>query len=206
MHTSAETTSEIDRLVAAAARFLPAQGPIAVFIHHNTLHAFEDRPFEEAVVEAARLLGTEPFLSEARYREELARGRIRMADIDAVLAENEAGAVGRMTAGGRLPLVELHRALLLHAVRDRRSTACGPTSRPRCAGDCSPGAAARRATGAGGTLPTPSCARRSIRRTTGHGPTTSGGSAPTSGMPAWRRHRWPAPVSARCGSRCGSGT
>ncbi len=118
MHTSAETTSEIDRLVAAAARFLPAQGPIAVFIHHNTLHAFEDRPFEEAVVEAARLLGTEPFLSEARYREELARGRIRMADIDAVLAENEAGAVGRMTAGGRLPLVELHRALLLHAVRD----------------------------------------------------------------------------------------
>jgi len=118
MHPSADTRSEIARLVADAARFLPAQGPIAVFIHHNTLHAFEDRPFEEAVVEAARLLGTEPFLTETRYREELARGRIRMADIDAELAVRNAGVPVPALAAGRVPLVDLHRALLLHAVRE----------------------------------------------------------------------------------------
>ena len=39
-------------LIADAARFLPSQGPIDVFIHHNTLHAFESLPFHDAVAVA----------------------------------------------------------------------------------------------------------------------------------------------------------
>src|SRR5215471_15598116 len=61
------------------------QGPIGVFIHHNTLHAFQHRSFEQAVVEAGQLFGAEPYMSESAYRSELARGRIRLEDIDAVL-------------------------------------------------------------------------------------------------------------------------
>src|SRR5205823_12518727 len=56
-------TRVIDRL----APLLPAQGPISIFIHHNTLHAFEDLPFEEAVERAAERLACEPFLAESRY-------------------------------------------------------------------------------------------------------------------------------------------
>lgn len=80
--------SRLDKLrqaVEHVARLLPMQGPIGVFVHHNTLHAFEDLPFEQAVIEASQVFGTEPYMSEAAYRAELARGRIRMEDIDAVL-------------------------------------------------------------------------------------------------------------------------
>jgi len=84
---SAESRREkLRHAVEYAAHLLPMQGPIGVFVHHNTLHAFEDRPFEQAVVEASRLFGAEPYMSEAAYRAELARGRIHLEDIDAVLA------------------------------------------------------------------------------------------------------------------------
>ena len=75
-------------VIQHAAHLLPAQGPITVFIHHNTLHAFEDQPFPEAVVHAARVYGCHPFLPEDRYREELIRGRIRTEDLFAVLLDD----------------------------------------------------------------------------------------------------------------------
>lgn len=71
-----------------ATHLLPSQGPISVFVHHNTLHAFEELPFEEAVLEGGRCYDCEPWLSEDRYRREFQRGRIRIGDIQAVLAED----------------------------------------------------------------------------------------------------------------------
>jgi uncharacterized protein len=71
-----------------AAHLLPAQGPITVFIHHNTLHAFEELPFPEAVARGARVFGCQPYLSEQRYRDELARGRISFDDLEDVLRED----------------------------------------------------------------------------------------------------------------------
>src|SRR5438445_9636739 len=70
-----------------AAHLLPAQGPITVFIHHNTLHAFESQSFEAAVRQGGEIFGCEPFLSEQRYRDALSRGRIRYGDLRAVLEE-----------------------------------------------------------------------------------------------------------------------
>ncbi|MBY0522021.1 MAG: DUF2309 domain-containing protein [Gemmataceae bacterium] len=75
-------------VIEHAGHLLPAQGPITVFIHHNTLHAFEDLPFFEAVEKGAQVFGCEPYLSEERYREELGRGRVRVADVEAVLCED----------------------------------------------------------------------------------------------------------------------
>src|SRR3954451_11682872 len=80
-----------DRLrhaVEHASHLLPAQGPITVFIHHNTLHAFEELPFTEAVKRAARVFGCHPYLTEDRYRDELRRGRIRFPELQAVLRED----------------------------------------------------------------------------------------------------------------------
>lgn len=80
-----DRAERLRQAVEQAAHLLPRQGPIGVFVHHNTLHAFEHLPFEQAVMESWRLTGSEPYMSEAAYRAELARGRIELADIDAVL-------------------------------------------------------------------------------------------------------------------------
>src|SRR5690349_22391836 len=87
-HPSCCDLSRLDRLhraVEQGAHLLPRQGPIGVFVHHNTLHTFEHLPFEEAVKHAARLFGAEPYMSEASYRAEVARRRIQLVDVDAVL-------------------------------------------------------------------------------------------------------------------------
>ena len=68
-----------------ATHLLPAQGPIGVFIHHNTLHAFQHLHFEDAVCEASKVFATEPFLREEVYREHLRNQRIRIEDIETVL-------------------------------------------------------------------------------------------------------------------------
>ena len=72
-----------------AVHYLPAQGPIGVFIHHNTLHAFQHLPFEQAVEQAAQAFKTEPYLSEAAYQAQRACGRILESDVDHVLASEE---------------------------------------------------------------------------------------------------------------------
>lgn len=75
-------------IVAQVSHLLPSQGPIKVFVHHNTLHAFEHQPFEEGVKTGLEVYGCEPYLSEQRYRDELRRGRIRLADLEAVLMDD----------------------------------------------------------------------------------------------------------------------
>ena len=83
---SADCSSDSIRLaIEHAKHYLPTQGPIAVFIHHNTLHAFEHLPFDEAVLDGLRTYGSQPYWQESRYREELARDRIQLHDLEAVL-------------------------------------------------------------------------------------------------------------------------
>src|SRR5690348_10358775 len=102
-------------IVDDLASVLPAQGPISIFIHHNTLHAFEDRPFEDAVEAAAARLGTEPFLAESRYRDKLAAGRILPADVHALL-QAQLGARGAEEVAGIGPRLALWRAVVLHGI------------------------------------------------------------------------------------------
>ena len=101
----------IDRL----AHLLPAQGPISIFIHHNTLHAFEHLAFEEAVEHAAIRLGREPYLAESRYRDKLASGRIRPRDVEGLLVE-QLGAAAAEDVSGVGSRLDLWRAVVLHGI------------------------------------------------------------------------------------------
>ncbi|HSF16705.1 MAG TPA: DUF2309 domain-containing protein [Vicinamibacteria bacterium] len=103
----------LEEAVRRATHLLPAQGPISTFIHHNTLHAFEHLPFEEAVIEAGRLFGCEPFLEKERYRREMTKGRIRLEDVDAVL-ERELGDEAEEMVGGLATRRQIRLAMLRH--------------------------------------------------------------------------------------------
>jgi uncharacterized protein YbcC (UPF0753/DUF2309 family) len=107
------------RLIDRLSHLLPAQGPISIFIHHNTLHALEHLPFEEAVEQAAVRLGCEPYLPESRYRDKLASGRILAADVDALLAE-QLGDRRALDVAGIGSRFDLWRAVVLHGIPDAR--------------------------------------------------------------------------------------
>jgi uncharacterized protein YbcC (UPF0753/DUF2309 family) len=107
----------LTRVIDQLAPLLPAQGPISIFIHHNTLHAFEHLPFEEAVEHAAMRLGREPFLAESRYRDKLASGRIRPRDVEALLRE-QLGASASEDVAGVGSRLEIWRSVVLHGIPD----------------------------------------------------------------------------------------
>ncbi len=110
--------SESIRLaVEHAAHLLPAQGPITAFVHHNTLHAFEDLDFDSAVRKGAKLFGCHPYLPETHYRELLTTGRIRDEDIEAVLIDHLGDRADDLLGflGTRFGL---YRAVLRHSLHD----------------------------------------------------------------------------------------
>jgi len=113
-----EPTATLEMLrecILHAAHLLPAQGPITVFIHHNTLHAFEHRPFDEGVRKAARTFGCQPYLSEAGYRAKLGQGRILWEDIACVLKEYLQG-WGEDPVLSFVSRFELRRTMMEHAL------------------------------------------------------------------------------------------
>ncbi|MBM4070448.1 MAG: DUF2309 domain-containing protein [Planctomycetes bacterium] len=109
--------SSLDRLarlravIEESAHLLPSQGPISVFIHHNTLHALESLPFDEALKQGARIYGCQPYLDESRYRAKLGKGRIRSSDLRMVLGD-DLGDRATENIAGLIPLIELRLAML----------------------------------------------------------------------------------------------
>jgi uncharacterized protein len=82
---SSPDARRLDAALHHAAHVLPDQGPIAVFVHHNTLHAFEKLPFHDAVAQGAETYGARGYLDEDTFRALHASGRITDADLDEAL-------------------------------------------------------------------------------------------------------------------------
>ena len=118
-----EAAVSVAQAVEMAARLLPAQGPIGVFIHHNTLHAFEDLPFDQAVVEGGKQFGCEPYLQASEYRASIASGRIKAAALEAV-ADEELGVSGSRPLVGECTELALLLRLLRYGVPLARGREC----------------------------------------------------------------------------------
>ncbi len=68
--------SEYSQLLNRLKHYLPAQAPLKDFIHHNTLHSFQDLPFSEGIIKAARIFGYTVLLSKAEYQRYYQNGQI----------------------------------------------------------------------------------------------------------------------------------
>lgn len=86
--TDSECRTQLEQTIEHAAHLLPSQGPITVFVHHNTLHSFEEHPFDAAVKQGAVTFGCHPYLPESDYRAKLSAGRILPEDLVAVLIDD----------------------------------------------------------------------------------------------------------------------
>src|SRR3569623_737792 len=107
------TALHVEKLSSEAGALLPMPGPLIAFGFLNTLQGLEHLPFDEGMRKGARLYGCEAYLSEWRYRQKLARGRILPADLSAVLWET-LGNLAEESVGSLATRVRLRLAMLQH--------------------------------------------------------------------------------------------
>lgn len=113
---SQPTEEEIRSMVAHAAHWLPAQGPIEVFVHHNTLHVFEESTFHDAVKSGMARYAANPYFPEQKYRELFDDGRITVEDLKFVI-DRELRNCDRDCASGLNDRGEIRLAMLRHPLQ-----------------------------------------------------------------------------------------
>lgn len=69
--------------------YLPAQAPLKDFIHHNTLHAFQQLKFHDGCGKATKIFGYQTKLQLAEYRALYDSGRIREDVLKRIVSEKK---------------------------------------------------------------------------------------------------------------------
>jgi uncharacterized protein YbcC (UPF0753/DUF2309 family) len=84
-------TSNFDehKVIHELKHFLPAQAPLMDFVHHNTLHAFQNLSFHEALATAHVKLGYQVYFPLETFRSLFEEGRISEAILERTLAEKK---------------------------------------------------------------------------------------------------------------------
>ena len=114
MESPGHNVTPLEQALAAARHILPDQGPIGVFIHHNTLHHFQKLRFHDAVQQAAELTGARPYMELQDFRAAYAKGRVDSADLDYIITQR----LGAAASAALLPgfsRMQLWRALMVDA-------------------------------------------------------------------------------------------
>lgn len=69
--------------------YLPAQNPLKDFVHHNTLHAFQEKHFFTALHEASQIFGYKTYLSLEYFRIRYSKKEINATILNQVIAKNK---------------------------------------------------------------------------------------------------------------------
>ncbi len=85
----------IDAIISSLKHYLPAQAPLKDFVHHNTLHAFQHLPFDEARTQASSIFGYRMSMSLTKFRSMFDAREISEAILEHVIvAEKGDAALG----------------------------------------------------------------------------------------------------------------
>lgn len=113
-HSSGHDAHWLSDVLHDVGHHLPDQGPIHVFVHHNTLHALQHLPFHDALVASHEMDGGPGYRSPAFYRQEYARGRINESDLKEALSRFLGERANEKV--GPLTLFEIYRLVLVHGI------------------------------------------------------------------------------------------
>lgn len=69
--------------------YLPAQAPLKDFIHHNTLHAFQNLKWDTAIRRAEKMFGYKVSLSLDEYRNLYKTGKIKKENLERITSERK---------------------------------------------------------------------------------------------------------------------
>jgi len=74
--TTAELRAHLRQVIEHFEHVLPGQAAIKDFVHHNTLHGFQQLPFPRALAAAHQVTGAYGYLPEEQFRRYYQEGRI----------------------------------------------------------------------------------------------------------------------------------
>lgn len=81
-----------EQVLHRLAHYLPSQTPLKDFIHHNSLHAFQDMKFYDAIFKASKMFGCQVTLQLNEYRKLFKIGRIRRDILEEVIVKRKGAA------------------------------------------------------------------------------------------------------------------
>lgn len=72
-------------------KYLPHQAPLKDFVHHNTLSAFQDLPFDDAISRASKIFGYKTSLNIGEFRDLYKKHRIREDVLEQTIIRRKGG-------------------------------------------------------------------------------------------------------------------
>lgn len=86
---TSENLFDINHVLNELRHFLPSQTPLKDFIHHNSLHAYQDMMFYDAIFKASKIFGYQVTLQLTEFRQLYKDGRIKDDILDKVIIERK---------------------------------------------------------------------------------------------------------------------
>lgn len=78
----------ISDIVHQLKHYLPAQAPLKDFVHHNSLHSFQDKEFFKGIFSASEIFGFKVTFNINTYRKLHRQGRIRLEIIEQIITKS----------------------------------------------------------------------------------------------------------------------